>query len=177
MMAQVAPQVGDVAFNTGLVLDVMRRAESADCDVLALPELVLAGYPPEDLLLRPSFMDAVECAVSQIVEASEKVAVVFGHPRRTENGLHNSATLAADGKVLGVYDKRALPNYGVFDERRYFTPGTGSEVFSVHGWRIGVGICEDLWSDTVAEEAAMQARDVLINDQPECLSFSCRQAD
>ncbi|MDQ6957689.1 MAG: NAD+ synthase [Mariprofundaceae bacterium] len=163
MMAQVAPQVGDVAFNTGLVLDVMRRAESADCDVLALPELVLAGYPPEDLLLRPSFMDAVERAVSRIVEASEKVAVVFGHPRRTENGLHNSATLAADGKVLGVYDKRALPNYGVFDERRYFTPGTGPEVFSVHGWRIGVGICEDLWSDTVAEETAMQARDVLIN--------------
>jgi len=163
MMAQVAPQVGDVAFNTGLVLDAMKRAESVGCDVLALPELVLAGYPPEDLLLRSSFMDAVERAVSRIVAASEKATVVFGHPRRTENGLHNSATLAADGKLLGVYDKRALPNYGVFDERRYFTPGTGPEVFSVHDWRIGVGICEDLWSDTVAEETAMQARDVLIN--------------
>jgi len=163
MMAQVAPQVGDVVFNTEQVLDVMRRAESADCDVLALPELVLAGYPPEDLLLRSSFMNTVECAVSRIVAASGKAAVVFGHPRRTENGLHNSATLAADGKVLGVYDKRALPNYGVFDERRYFLPGTGPEVFSVHDWRIGVGICEDLWSDTVAEGAVMQARDVLIN--------------
>jgi NAD+ synthase (glutamine-hydrolysing) len=163
MMAQVAPQVGDVAFNTGLVLDAMKRAESVGCDVLVLPELVLTGYPPEDLLLRSSFMDAVEHAVSRIVASSGRVVTVFGHPRRVENELTNSASLVADGKLLGVYDKRALPNYGVFDERRYFTPGTGPEVFSVHDWRIGVGICEDLWSDTVAEEAAMQARDVLIN--------------
>jgi len=163
MMAQVAPQVGNVAFNTGLVLDAMKRAKAADCDLLALPELVLTGYPPEDLLLRTSFMDAVERAVNQIVTASKKAAVVFGHPRRAENGLRNSATLAADGNALGVYDKRALPNYGVFDERRYFMPGTGPEVFSVHDWRVGIGICEDLWSDTVAEETAMQARDVLIN--------------
>jgi len=163
MMAQVAPQVGDVAFNTGLVLDAMKRAKATGCDVLVLPELVLTGYPPEDLLLRFLFMDAVEGAVSRIVAASENTVVVFGHPRRVENGLTNSASLAADGKLLGVYDKRALPNYGVFDERRYFTPGTGPEVFSVHDWRIGIGICEDLWSDTVAEEAAMQARDVLIN--------------
>ena len=163
MMAQVAPQVGDVAFNTGLVLDAMERAKAADCDVLVLPELVLTGYPPEDLLLRSLFMDAVEHAVSRIVASSERVVTVFGHPRRVESGLTNSASLAADGKLLGVYDKRALPNYGVFDERRYFTPGTGPEVFSVHDWRIGIGICEDLWSDTVAEETAMQARDVLIN--------------
>jgi len=163
MMAQVAPQVGDVAFNTGLVLDAMRRAKSTDCDVLVLPELVLTGYPPEDLLLRSSFMDAVERSVGRIVAASQKTAVVFGHPRRVENGLHNSATLAADGKVLGIYDKRALPNYGVFDERRYFLPGTGPEVFSVHDWRIGIGICEDLWSGSVAEKAATQARDVLMN--------------
>jgi len=163
MMAQVAPQVGDVAFNTGLVLDAMKRAKATGCDVLVLPELVLTGYPPEDLLLRSSFMDAVERAVSRIIASSERVVTVFGHPRRVENGLTNSASLVADRKLLGVYDKRALPNYGVFDERRYFTPGTGPEVFSVHDWRIGIGICEDLWSDTVAEEAAMQARDVLIN--------------
>ncbi len=163
MMAQVAPRVGDVAFNTGLVLDAMGRAKAVDCDVLVLPELVLTGYPPEDLLLRSSFMDAVECAVDRIVTVSEKVIVVFGHPRRTGNGLANSASLAADGVLLGIYDKRALPNYGVFDERRYFTPGTGQEVFPVHHWRIGVGICEDLWDDAVAEDAAIQARDVLIN--------------
>ncbi|MDQ6960653.1 MAG: NAD+ synthase [Mariprofundaceae bacterium] len=163
MMAQVAPQVGDVAFNTGLVLDAMGRAKAADCDVLVLPELVLAGYPPEDLLLRSSFIDAVEYAVSRIVAASKKTVVIFGHPRRAENGLTNSASLAADGKLLGIYDKRALPNYGVFDEQRYFTPGTGQEVFPAHHWRIGVSICEDLWNDAVVEEAAVQARDVLIN--------------
>ena len=163
MMAQVAPRVGDIAFNTSLVLDAMKRAESVRCDVLVLPELVLTGYPPEDLLLRSSFMDEVEKASSRIVAVSEKVVTVFGHPRRSENGLTNSASLAADGTLLGVYDKRALPNYGVFDERRYFTPGTGPEVFFIHGWRIGVGICEDLWADSVVEETAIQARDVLIN--------------
>ncbi len=162
-MAQVAPRVGEIEGNTDLVLSAMQRAESTDCDVLVLPELVLTGYPPEDLLLRSSFMDAVEGAASRIVTASEKAVVIFGHPRRIENGLCNSATLAADGKLLGIYDKRALPNYGVFDERRYFVSGAGQEVFSVHDWRIGVGICEDLWDDAVAEEAAMQARDVLIN--------------
>ena len=163
MMAQVAPQVGDVAFNTGLVLGAMARAKAVDCDVLVLPELVLTGYPPEDLLLRSPFMDAVECAVSRIIATSEKTVVIFGHPRRNGNDLTNSASLAADGKLLGIYDKRALPNYGVFDERRYFMPGTGHEVFPVHCWRIGVGICEDLWNNAVAEEAAMQPRDVLIN--------------
>ncbi len=163
MMAQIAPHVGDVAFNAGLALDAIKRAEAACCDVLTLPELALTGYPPEDLLLRASFMDAVEHAVSRIVMASEKAVIVFGHPRQTKNGLCNSATLAANGNVLGVYDKRALPNYGVFDERRYFTPGTGPEVFLIRDWRIGIGICEDLWSDAVAEEAAIQARDILIN--------------
>jgi len=160
MMAQVAPRVGDVAFNTGLVLDAMGRAKAVDCDVLVLPELVLTGYPPEDLLLRSSFMDAVECAVDRIVTVSEKVIVVFGHPRRTGNGLANSASLAADGVLLGIYDKRALPNYGVFDERRYFTPGTGQEVFPVHHWRIGVGICEDLWGqDEVVFDGGSHAVD------------------
>jgi len=163
MMAQVAPQVGDIAYNAELVLDAGRRAKHEKCDVLVLPELVLTGYPPEDLLLRTSFVDAVEQSVKRIAASSGNTIVIFGHPRHTEEGLKNSATLVADGRILGVYDKRALPNYGVFDERRYFTPGTGTEVFSAHGWCVGVGICEDLWSDEVAAEAAAQPRDVLLN--------------
>ncbi len=163
MMAQVAPQVGDIRHNVKLVHDACRRARDAECDVLVLPELVLTGYPPEDLLLRDSFMHVVEQAVEQVVALTGDTVVIFGHPRRARDGLKNSATLAADGRVLGVYDKRALPNYGVFDERRYFTPGAGAEVFSIHGWRIGAGICEDLWDDTVAEETAAKPRDVLFN--------------
>jgi len=163
MMAQVAPQVGDIAYNTRLVLDAMQRAEAAHCDMLVMPELVLTGYPPEDLLLRHAFMREVENAVVQIVANARQAVVVFGHPRRADGHLFNSASLAAGGRLVGVYDKRALPNYGVFDERRYFMPGNGLDVFEVHGWRIGIGICEDLWDDGVAEAAAVRPRDVLLN--------------
>ena len=162
-MAQVAPQVGDIAYNTRLVLDAMQRAEAAHCDMLVMPELVLTGYPPEDLLLRHAFMREVENAVVQIVANARQAVVVFGHPRRADGHLFNSASLAAGGRLVGVYDKRALPNYGVFDERRYFMPGNGLDVFEVHGWRIGIGICEDLWDDGVAEAAAVRPRDVLLN--------------
>ncbi len=163
MLAQAAPRVGDIAGNVALTLDAMRRAEARGCDIVALPELTLTGYPPEDLLLRQSFLDAVERARDEVVAASGRALVIFGHPRREDGGLRNSVTLAADGRVIGVYDKRALPNYGVFDERRYFEPGDGPEVFQVHGWRVGIGICEDLWNDDVAREQARVGRDVLIN--------------
>ena len=163
MMAQVAPQVGDIAYNTHLVLEAMQRAEALHCDMLVLPELVLTGYPPEDLLLRHAFMREVEGAVAQIVANARQAVVVFGHPRHVDGCMFNSASLAADGKLVGVYDKRALPNYGVFDERRYFTPGSGSDVFEVHGWSIGLGICEDLWDEEVIETTASRPRDVLLN--------------
>jgi NAD+ synthase (glutamine-hydrolysing) len=163
MMAQVAPQVGDIAFNVRLVLEAIQRAEASHCDMLVLPELVLTGYPPEDLLLRDAFIREVEDATAQIVANAKQAVVVFGHPRWSDGCLLNSATLATNGKVVGVYDKRALPNYGVFDELRYFSPGRSPDVFEVHGWRIGVGICEDLWDDTLVEASASQPRDVLLN--------------
>ncbi len=164
MMAQIAPRVGDVVGNTRLLLDAMQRAEAAHCDVVVCPELALTGYPPEDLLLRDAFMCEVEQAVAQVVANAGQTVVVFGHPRRCSEGhLYNSATLAACNRSIGCYDKKSLPNYGVFDEQRYFTPGEGVDVFIAHGWRIGIGICEDLWDDEVAEVAATQARDVLIN--------------
>jgi len=163
LLAQVAPKVGDIAYNTGLVLEAMRRAEDACSDMVVLPELVITGYPPEDLLYRPSFMHAVEQAVQQVISEAGRVTVIFGHPRRCFDRLKNSATLARNGVIVGVYDKRALANYGVFDERRYFVPGDGREVFDVDGWKIGVGICEDLWDDAVVTDTARQAHDVIVN--------------
>ena len=163
MLAQAAPKVGDIAYNTVLVIEAAREAERRACDVVVLPELVITGYPPEDLLLRAAFLDEVEAAVARVIEASGDVTVVFGHPRRHGGQLRNSATIARCGRAIGVYDKQSLPNYGVFDERRYFSPGDGSHVFEVDGWRIGVGICEDLWDDGVAASVATQPRDVLLN--------------
>jgi len=145
MLAQCAPRVGDIEGNIAMMLDVMIQAEREHVDILVFPELSLTGYPPEDLLLRASFLDAVEQGIATIIKASSSVCVIFGAPRRTSTGLKNTAFLCHDGKDIGAYDKQCLPNYGVFDERRYFEHGQGENVFKVGGKRIGLGICEDLW--------------------------------
>jgi len=163
MLAQTVNRVGDITGNLREMVKAIGKAESVGMDLLVFPELALTGYPPEDLLLRDAFLDAAESAVREVIEATGKTAVVFGHPRRTGRGLCNSASLARYGSLFGVYDKRALPNYGVFDERRYFVPGEESEAFEIDGWRIGIGICEDLWDDTIAEETCESACDVLLN--------------
>jgi len=167
-IAQVAPRVGDLNGNVRLIHDVMHQAEQALCDVAVLPELAVTGYPPEDLLKRPAFMDAVEAAVEAVVAASRNTCVVFGAPRRVERAtgaaLRNSVILARCGKVIGVYDKQFLPNYGVFDERRYFEPGSGETcLFDVNGWKVGVSVCEDLWHDELARRQAEMVCDVWLN--------------
>ena len=167
-IAQIAPRVGDLNGNVRLIHEAMVRAEKALCDVVVLPELAVTGYPPEDLLKRPAFMDAVESAVEAVVAASQNACVVFGAPRQLEgtsgNILRNSVILARCGKVIGVYDKQHLPNYGVFDERRYFEPGCGEAcVFDVNGWKIGISVCEDLWHDELASKQIRLACDVWLN--------------
>jgi len=164
MLAQTAPRVGDISANAKLIVDIAAEAESAGCDVVVFPELAVTGYPPEDLLLRPAFMDAVGFAIDEIVAASGNCAVVFGAPRRDGAVLRNSALIASRGQLVGMYDKQVLPNYGVFDELRYFEAGDGVHVvFEVDGWRIGVGICEDIWSDALAEKQSGLAADVWLN--------------
>jgi NAD+ synthase (glutamine-hydrolysing) len=164
MLVQMASRVGDLEGNRERIEAALARAEAAGCDLAVFPELAVTGYPPEDLLLRPAFMDAVEDEVARLVAATGKVAAVFGCPRRVDGSLRNSAVLAAGGDILGIYDKRALPNYGVFDERRYFEPGTSDhDVFSYRGWHIGIGICEDLWHDDLARKSTAFGCDVRVN--------------
>jgi len=164
MLAQIAPRVGDIPGNARLIIDAASQAEESGCDLIVFPELTVTGYPPEDLLLRPAFMQAVEFAVDEIVAASGGCAVVFGAPRRDGDRLKNSAFIARRGTLTGIYDKQRLPNYGVFDEFRYFTPGSGEDVvFDVDQWRVGIGICEDIWSDELAERQAGLAADVWLN--------------
>jgi len=164
LIAQIAPRVGDLKGNVDLIHQAINQAEASHCDVVVLPELAITGYPPEDLLQRPAFMATVEAAVKSVVAASRNSCVVFGTPRRDQNVLKNSVILAQAGKIIGVYDKQFLPNYGVFDERRYFEPGQGETgIFNVNGWRIGVGVCEDLWHDELATTQADLVCDIWLN--------------
>jgi len=167
LLAQCMPRVGDISANVEMIKRIMADAETQGCEMVVFPELVVTGYPPEDLLLRPAFMQAVEQAVDAIVQTSKRVCCVFGAPRRDvgeyEVKLKNTAFLCQNGKIIGVYDKKHLPNYGVFDEKRYFSSGTGTSVFDVNGKSIGVGICEDLWQDELAEKQVCESVELWLN--------------
>ncbi|MSQ14113.1 MAG: NAD+ synthase [Dehalococcoidia bacterium] len=144
-LAQVNPTVGDLTGNTQKVLDYVRRAREAGADLVAFPELALTGYPPEDLVLKPAFLRDNLAAMQEVVAASQGIAVVVGFVDRQGQDIFNAAAVGADGKLAGVYHKIYLPNYGVFDEDRYFKRGDACPVFTLNGVAVGVNICEDIW--------------------------------
>jgi len=144
-LAQINPTVGDLSGNSDLVLDYINRARAAGADIVAFPELALTGYPPEDLLLKPHFVRDNLSALDRIVAAATNLIVIVGFVDTDGSDTYNAAALIANGKLLDRYHKNFLPNYGVFDEERYFQSGTRCPVFSVGGARIGLNICEDIW--------------------------------
>ena len=144
-LAQVNPTVGDIAGNTDIVLRRIEEARAQQADLVALPELMLTGYPPEDLLLKPSFIRDNLAALERVVAASKGIAVVVGFVNSEGNQVYNAAAVAHNGKLAGVYHKVYLPNYGVFDEDRYFKPGRVCPVYTINGVAVGVNICEDIW--------------------------------
>ncbi|MSP78958.1 MAG: NAD+ synthase [Dehalococcoidia bacterium] len=144
-LAQINLTVGDLEGNTRKVLDQMRQAKDKGAGLVAFPELAVTGYPPEDLVLKPAFVRDNLRAMQRIVEASQGIGVVFGFVDRQGQDVFNAAAVAQDGKLAGVYHKVFLPNYGVFDEDRYFRPGKTCPVFTINGVAIGVNICEDIW--------------------------------
>ena len=163
-LEQCVPRVGDMNGNVHLICQAIEAAERHHCDLLVFPELMVTGYPPEDLLLRPAFLAEVDKAVQHVIRQSKQTIVVFGAPRCNEEGLKNSAFVACHGQLLAVYDKQQLPNYGVFDEQRYFVAGHGEHaVVEVNGWHIGLGICEDLWHDELVSKQVKQGCDVWLN--------------
>jgi NAD+ synthase (glutamine-hydrolysing) len=156
-IAQLNVLVGDLAGNARLVLEAARKAYHQGARILLTPELVLTGYPPEDLLLRPAFIEQCEITLQTLCDNLSDLKglhVVVGHVRQNKEGLHNAASVMSDGRILGTYFKKELPNYSVFDEKRYFTPGVEPLCFSVDGVRFGINICEDIWGDTAPEAAA-----------------------
>lgn len=162
-LAQQNFLVGDIGGNAEKILAVAARAAGEGCDLVAFPEMAVSGYPPEDLVLRADFVRAAEAAVAKIAAASGEVAIAVGHPRREGGGVFNSVTVARGGKTVACYDKRILPNYAVFDERRYFRPGASPVVLDVNGARVGITICEDLWEDGPLESAVAAGAQLVVN--------------
>jgi NAD+ synthase (glutamine-hydrolysing) len=144
-MAQINTIVGDFEGNTRKIIERLDEAQSIGADLVAFPELSVPGYPPEDLLIKPDFIRENLACVAEIARHAGRTAAVVGFADSGDY-LYNAAALLAEGRIAGVYRKMRLPNYGVFDEKRYFQPGTESPVFVLHGVPIGITICEDIWA-------------------------------
>ncbi|RMX19123.1 NAD+ synthase [Legionella jordanis] len=145
LLAQINPIVGAIELNAEKIVTIIEEHQLKH-DVILLPELILTGYPPEDLLLRDDFYQRVEAALDLIRQSTSQCHVIVGHPHRENKQRFNAASIFYDGKRLALYHKQHLPNYGVFDEKRYFKPGQAQPcVFSIKGYQLGVCICEDIW--------------------------------
>jgi len=146
-LAQINPTVGAIEANTRLVLDWMERARAAGCDLVAFPELALTGYPPEDLLFKTAFIEANLRALADVARQSRGITAVVGYVDKRDD-IFNAAAVLHDGAQVGTYHKQYLPNYGVFDENRYFQSGTEAPVFVVGDTVLAANICEDIWYPT-----------------------------
>jgi NAD+ synthase (glutamine-hydrolysing) len=166
---QIDNVVGDLDGNVECILAALERADAAGCDVAVFPELAITGYPPEDLLLKPAFVADNQAALAKLAARTGRCAAVVGFVDSGRD-LYNAAAVCAGGEVKGVYRKRLLPNYAVFDEQRYFAPGHGDPtLFVIGGVRTGISICEDAWSPDgpIADQAAGGAELILnLNASP-----------
>ncbi len=172
-LAQINATVGDIEGNTQRILERIHEAEALGVELIAFPELAVTGYPPEDLLLKPSFIRDNLDAIDRIATATRDIAVVVGFVDRHED-IFNAAAVLHRGRLVGVYHKQFLPNYGVFDEDRYFRPGIAAPVFQLGDVTFAVNICEDIWyavGPTNAQSLAGAELIVNINASP----FSSRK--
>ena len=189
VMAQLNFLVGDIDGNTDLVIASARRAiTEQSADMIVFPELTLVGYPPEDLLLRPSLQVRVEKALAKILAANLDIFLVLGYPFRQSAKLYNALSVIKKRECLGVYLKQCLPNYQVFDENRYFTPGSDPLVLELLGTRCAFTICEDLWESGPIQQTKSAGAQLAVNinaspfhinklvERKELLSKRCKQA-
>ena len=167
-LAQFSPHIGNIDANIQSMLEQIEQAKTQHADIIVFPELSLIGYPPEDLLLRPSLKKRTDQAFEKLAQVKD-IVVIFGFAYQTEhNERYNSAAVLKDGEILGIYNKQNLPNYSVFDEKRYFNTGSQHLVFEYLGHKFGVLICEDIWSiDTVKQLSQLNVKTVLaLNASP-----------
>jgi NAD+ synthase (glutamine-hydrolysing) len=164
VLAQLNLLVGDVAGNVQRIAAAAQRArEELKADLVVFPELSLTGYPPEDLLLRPELTARVETGMGELMSKVNGIDVVVGHPKRQYGRLYNAASLLRGGRIESTYFKHSLPNYGVFDEKRYFAEGSGPCIVNVKGVNIGLTICEDIWGGWPIDEAAAAGAKFILN--------------
>ena len=163
-MAQINVVVGDVEGNAQKILDWIDRAREVGAEIVTFPELALTGYPPEDLLLKPQFIDANLVELEKIVSRTRDITAVIGFVDR-QGDIFNAAAIAQNGKLMTTYHKIYLPNYGVFDDFRYFQPGSSCPVLQMDGATVGVSICEDIWypDGPVFLQALSGGAEVIIN--------------
>ncbi len=161
-LAQINCTVGDLVGNAARIRAAAVRAKAADATILLTPELALSGYPPEDLLLRDDFYVQSAAALNTLLDAAQGITLVVGHPLKEGSHRYNAASVLRNGKIEAVYRKQRLPNDTVFDEVRYFTPGTQACVFEQDNVRFGVNICADVWEQGAACGAAQAGAEVLL---------------
>ncbi|MBF0123462.1 MAG: NAD+ synthase [Candidatus Omnitrophica bacterium] len=164
-LAQINTTVGDLSGNCDWILAFSERARQQDADIVAFPEMCVTGYPPEDLLLKSHFIFNNLKALKDVAGRVHGIVAVVGFVDAGKNGvLYNAAAVICDGKIIGIYHKQALPNYSVFDEKRYFTAGKNAGLFSLQGIPFGVNICEDIWTpDGVFTQQAKGGAGLILN--------------
>lgn len=162
-LAQLNMLVGDIEGNAQKIITTTREQADAGADLVVFPELALTGYPPEDLLLRPDLMVRVNTQLDLIAQVSHKTAVLVGHPWPEDGKLYNALSVYAEGRLLTRYYKQKLPNYGVFDELRYFSAGDKNALLELNGVRLGLLICEDLWFDAPVDALHAAGAEVIVS--------------
>lgn len=162
-IAAINPIVGDVEYNLKQIIANIEEAKNLGASLIVFSELALSGYPVEDLLFSSAFLKSCEAGLEQIRALAGSMAILVGAPESTREGIHNSAFFMADQKIKAVYRKQYLPNYGVFDERRYFIPGKEATVVEHQGIRYGIIICEDLWYAKPTEKTLALNADLMVS--------------
>src|SRR5918999_1731569 len=162
-LAQTNSTVGDIRGNARKASEGIARARDEGASLVVFHELTLTGYPPEDLLLKTSFLDAADVALRELASQTHGIVAVVGYPEKAED-VYNTAAVLADGEVVATYRKMYLPNYGVFDEQRYFQSGAEAAIFELNGVPIGLSICEDIWEPgPPAMTEALAGAQVILN--------------
>ncbi len=163
-MAQLNFLLGDIQGNTEKIIHVAKKArDDLQANLIVFPELSLTAYPPEDLLLRPELHQRVREALMHLQKEINDIAVIVGHPDETKQGLYNAASVIENGKTIATYYKQHLPNYSVFDEKRYFIEGDNACVVTIKGVPLGITICEDLWEKGAMQQAVDEGAKCMIN--------------